>query len=244
LVRRGRVPVSSDPSGFGARLSQFLRSETAAAPLPPEDCRRGASKRDRFDCCLDLLVFLEVPERMIRRNSDSCDCGGEGGDPRALLGMAGLMDRAAVAMLPKPKIAVFVGSARGVDVSLTLKDGPKVHTLWGYVAWRIAGQLGLALMAEAEAARTNPGSALPVELFKLAGPTVIPFDELVAYPARAVDGAAEHRAALEDDPLGADGRPVAIVIPRRIELGALGTENPDEQRLDRCRAPRIAVGLE
>jgi len=36
-------------------------------------------------------------------------------------------------------------------------------------------------MAEAEAARTNPASELLVELFKLAGPSIILLDELVAY---------------------------------------------------------------
>ena len=64
------------------------------------------------------------------------------------------------------------------------------------------------------------------------------------HAARAVDGAAQDSAALEDDPLGADGGPVAIVIPRRLELGALGAESPDEQRLDGDRAPRIAVDSE
>lgn len=111
----------------------------------------------------------------------------DGGDPRALSGMAGLMDRAGVSALPSPKLAVFVGSAEGVDVSLTLKDGPKVYTLWGYFAWRIAGEAGLALVADAEKARTNPGSALLVELFKLAGPTVILLDELVAYARQLPD---------------------------------------------------------
>jgi hypothetical protein len=111
----------------------------------------------------------------------------DGGEARELTGMAGLMHRAGVTTLPKPKVAVFVGSAEGVDVSLTLKGGPKVYTLWGYFAWRIAGERGLALVAEAEAARTNPGSALLVELFKLAGPTVILLDELVAYARQLPD---------------------------------------------------------
>ena len=79
-----------------------------------------------------------------------------------------------------PKVAVFVGSSKGTDVSLILKKGPKVHTLWGYIAWRLAGEAGLKLIAEAEAARTNPGSELMVEVFKLAGPSVILLDELVA----------------------------------------------------------------
>ena len=53
---------------------------------------------------------------------------------------------------------MFVGSSKGTDVSLRLEGGPKVHTLWGYIAWRLAGDAGLKLVAEAEAARTNPGS--------------------------------------------------------------------------------------
>ena len=52
------------------------------------------------------------------------------------------------------------------------------QTLWGYIAWRIAGDGGLKLVAEAEAARTSPGSELMVdEVFKLAGPSVILLDE-------------------------------------------------------------------
>jgi hypothetical protein len=72
------------------------------------------------------------------------------------------------------------------DVSLTLNDGPRLRTLWGYLAWRIAGEFGLELVAEAEAARTNPGSELMVEVFRLAGPSVILLDELVMF-ARQLD---------------------------------------------------------
>jgi hypothetical protein len=54
-------------------------------------------------------------------------------------------------------VATFVGSSKGRDVSLTLGDGPKVHTLGatgGHIAWRLAGDAGLKLVAGAEAART------------------------------------------------------------------------------------------
>ena len=61
-----------------------------------------------------------------------------------------------------------------------------VRTLWGYLAWRLAGEAGLKLVAEAEAARTNPGSELMVEVFRLAGPSVILLDELVMF-ARQLD---------------------------------------------------------
>jgi hypothetical protein len=102
-------------------------------------------------------------------------------DLSLLEGVQPLAERAGVTSWTPPKVAVFVGTSKGADTSLILRDGPKVHTLWGYIAWRIAGQAGLDLMAEAEAARTNPGSDLLVELFKLSGPTLILLDELVAY---------------------------------------------------------------
>lgn len=110
----------------------------------------------------------------------------DGGDPRGLPGLGEILDRAGVSALPKPKIAVFVGSSKGADVSLNLKEGPRVNTLWGYIAWRIAGDAGLKLVAEAEAARTSPGSELMVEVFKLAGPSVILLDELTMF-ARQLD---------------------------------------------------------
>ena len=65
--------------------------------------------------------------------------------------------------------------------------GRSVHTLWGYIAWRLAGEAGLKLVAEAEAARTNPGSELMVEVFKLAGPSVILLDELVMFARQLPD---------------------------------------------------------
>lgn len=108
-------------------------------------------------------------------------------DLKLLEGVAPLAEKAGVNSWKRPKVAVFVGSSKGADVSLTLKDGPKVHTLWGYIAWRLAGQAGLKLVAEAEAARTSPGSELMVEVFKLAGPSVILLDELVAFARQLPD---------------------------------------------------------
>ena len=108
-------------------------------------------------------------------------------DPKLLEGIAPVMEQAGIKSWAKPKVAVFVGSSKGPDVSLNLKDGPKVHTLWGYIAYRLAGQSGLKLVAEAEAARTNPGSELMVEVFKRAGPSVILLDELVSFARQLPD---------------------------------------------------------
>jgi len=110
----------------------------------------------------------------------------EGGDASQLAGLEEIIETTGARELPKPKIAVFVGSADGPDVSLKLDKGPRVHTVWGYIAWRLAGEKGLALVAEAEAARTSPGSRVMVEVFKLAGPSIILLDELTMF-ARQLD---------------------------------------------------------
>ena len=106
-------------------------------------------------------------------------------DPTTLEGLADLVGDSAG--WKRPKTAVFVGTSKATDDSLVLKGGPRVHTLWGYIAWRLAGDAGLALVKEAEAARTNPGSELMVEVFKLAGPSLILLDELVAYARQLPD---------------------------------------------------------
>jgi len=108
-------------------------------------------------------------------------------DLKHLEGLAPLVELAGIKAWKQPRVAVFVGSAKGADVSLNLKDGPEVHTLWGYIAWRLAGEAGLKLVAASEAARTNPGSEIMVEVLKLAGPSIILLDELVAFARQLPD---------------------------------------------------------
>jgi len=98
-----------------------------------------------------------------------------------LEGVQPLAEGVGVSTWRRAKIAVFVGSSEGPDVSLRLENGPKVYTPWGYMAWQIAGDAGLKLVAEAETARTNPGSNLLVDVLKLAGPCIILLDELVMF---------------------------------------------------------------
>lgn len=59
-------------------------------------------------------------------------------------------------------------------------DGVRVNTMWGELAWQLGGAEAFALVAEHDAARTNPGGALHDLLAKYA-PAVILVDEWVAY---------------------------------------------------------------
>lgn len=57
----------------------------------------------------------------------------------------------------------------------------------GYIAWKLAGDAGLKIVSEAEAAGTNPGSELLVEVFRRAGPSVVLLDEVVAFARQLPD---------------------------------------------------------
>jgi hypothetical protein len=104
-----------------------------------------------------------------------------------LEGVPPLAKAAGITSWHKANVAVFTGSSKGPDVSLNLDKGPKVHTLWGYLAWKLLGQEGLDIVQEAETARTNPGSELLVSLLKRAAPCVILLDEVVLYARQLPD---------------------------------------------------------
>jgi uncharacterized protein len=104
-----------------------------------------------------------------------------------LEGVKPLAEAVGVMAWNRANIAVFVGSSEGPDVSLKIENGPKVYTPWGYIAWQLAGDAGLNLVAEAEAARTNPGWKLLVDVMKLAGPCIILLDELVMFARQLPD---------------------------------------------------------
>jgi uncharacterized protein DUF499 len=108
-------------------------------------------------------------------------------DLERLEGVSAIARAAGVTSWRKANVAVFTGSSKGPDVSLNLGKGPKVHTLWGYLAWKLLGQKGLDIVQDAEAARTNPGSELFISLLKRAAPCVILLDELVLYARQLPD---------------------------------------------------------
>ncbi len=137
-------------------------------------------------------------------------------DLATLDGVADLAVKAGVKNWTPPRVAAFVGTAAGPDIPLKLKGGPTVHTPWGYLAWRLAGDRGLKLVAEAEAARTNPGSERFLEVLKLAGPSLIVLDELVAYARQLPDERFEALLSFVQSLTEA-----AKMAPRTLVLGSL-----------------------
>jgi hypothetical protein len=77
--------------------------------------------------------------------------------------------------------AVFVGTDKGPDIPLDRVNGKPIRTLWGFLAWRVAGLEGLAMVEAAETAGTNPGAQVFQRVFERGGPSLVLLDELVAY---------------------------------------------------------------
>jgi len=94
-----------------------------------------------------------------------------------------LLDEIDLNKIPKASCAVLVGTyldpTRGQP-----KDelgGGEIRTLWGEMAFQLAGVKGYRLVDEADSRGSAPGGRTLDSLFEMVGPCVIIIDELVAY---------------------------------------------------------------
>lgn len=76
--------------------------------------------------------------------------------------------------------AVVVGQFLSPASPNSKGDGIETRTIWGEIAYQLAGPEGYRLIEADDRAGTNPGEKL-IELFRLAGPSIILIDEWVAY---------------------------------------------------------------
>jgi hypothetical protein len=106
--------------------------------------------------------------------------------PRDLPGLENVISEGIAAKWKAAKRYVLVGTGLGAKQRQSRDDEPPLYTPWGVMAWRLAGQAGLDMLAEAERERAAPGSEILVRLLRAAAPCLILFDELVAY-ARVLD---------------------------------------------------------
>lgn len=100
-------------------------------------------------------------------------------DFKLLKGIKEIMGDAGVDALPQAKIAVIDGNDFSADQPIE-RDGIKINTLWGYIAYQLLGKAGYELVKQSDIARTAPGKEVFVQLLKNASPCVILMDELVA----------------------------------------------------------------
>jgi len=81
---------------------------------------------------------------------------------------------------PEVRRAALVGTRIPPGQVSVKPDGTAVATLWGELAWQLAGKDGYELVAEADRTGTSPGGAL-AELFQACAPCLVLVDEWVAY---------------------------------------------------------------
>ena len=97
-----------------------------------------------------------------------------------LNGISSILDAAGIIELPKARVAVIDG------INFSVSE-PKVHgiirchTLWGELAWQLAGEEGYELVRSADENGTSPDKDAVISLLSKAAPCVILMDELVAY---------------------------------------------------------------
>ncbi len=103
------------------------------------------------------------------------------GVPAGELSGVGEALAAAELQLPtKIRRAVIVGQMTSVSAPVPAEKGVLLHTLWGHIAYQLAGREGYELVRTDDEAGTNPGAALK-KVFELSGPAVVLIDEWVAY---------------------------------------------------------------
>lgn len=98
-----------------------------------------------------------------------------------LEGIPPILDQAGITDLPHAKVAMIDGISLAPSQELVKKDGQKVSTLWGEIAYQLLGEEGLAMIRESHEQGTSPGKALLVDLLTRAAPCVVLMDEMVAF---------------------------------------------------------------
>lgn len=100
--------------------------------------------------------------------------------PATLQGVSSILDAAGVKELPKARIVVLDGIKLSPNQP-SRRDGVKVCTLWGELAWQLGGKKAYSEVKESDESGTSPGKDVLAALLKEHSPCVILIDETVAY---------------------------------------------------------------
>ncbi|KAB0240548.1 ATP-binding protein [Microcystis aeruginosa EAWAG127a] len=174
-----------------------------------------------------------------------------GVETKDLPGMEPVLQAAAVNEPPKNvNTVVIVGNKLSPGTVEKKRDGVRVHTLWGEIAWQLGGKEGYEMVREADETATNPGDVLK-ELFNRYAPCLILIDEWVAYarqlheradlPGGSFDTHFTFAQTLSESAKNADRTLLVVSIPSSdIEIGGeRGTESLDRLKnaIGRIQSP-------
>lgn len=117
-----------------------------------------------------------------------------GAQPADLPGVGELFAESGLMLPEKIARAVVVGQWLSATDPSPKQDGTRVHTIWGEIAWQLSGPRGYDLIRSEDEAGLNPANKL-IDLFRMAGPSVVLIDEWVRYAAQLPSKDAERRVA-------------------------------------------------
>ncbi len=110
-------------------------------------------------------------------------------EPRALTGLSDILDNLVIERLPDHQDIRFRGHGQGTERAHDRPDEPTLRTPWGYLAWRLAGDAGLDLVASRRPPARIPAQRRSWAFSPRLDPSLILLDEVVAY-GRQLEGAA------------------------------------------------------
>lgn len=100
---------------------------------------------------------------------------------------------------PSVPVAAFDGNQVGVG-AVELESGLSVQTMWGHIAWQLAGKDGYQLVARMDADRVAPGGDDIDKLFQLSSGGLVILDEVANYIEKCA------AVAVHDSTLAAQAR--------------------------------------
>lgn len=150
-----------------------------------------------------------------------------------LVGVDDLVRDEGLAVLPKTRRVVLVGTAMSPGQSRTKPDGTVVCTMWGELAWQLGGKQAFAMLAESDKNGTSPGKQILIEMFRKYSPCLILIDEWVAFarqlyhvstlPAGSFDANLSFTQSLTEAASAVEKTLVVASLPAsRIEIGGEG----------------------
>ena len=110
---------------------------------------------------------------------------------------------------PDVPVAAFDGNQVGVG-AVEVEPGLSVQTMWGHLAWQLAGRAGYEIVAACDADRVSPGGEQIDELLRLSAGGLIILDEVVNYIEKSAG------VAVQDSTLAAQTLTFLQTLTRRI----------------------------
>ncbi|SEP62692.1 hypothetical protein SAMN05421693_102107 [Ectothiorhodospira magna] len=104
-----------------------------------------------------------------------------------LMGVPPILDEAGIHELPQARVAVIDGIKLSPSQA-TPRDGRRVNTLWGELAWQLLGEAGYERVAQSDESGVSPGKEVLRQLLEQAAPCVILIDELLAFIRQLAPG--------------------------------------------------------